>query len=139
MDWSIECSDQIDPGRINLEPYPIFFVVISDSNTTKISWSATTLPWSIIVSWSSEKLFVFNDWTKNYTNAPSNFVKTKNSLFLLKNPNSPLGYGRFSDPCFKVLWEGGVELNILISWGIRNKKVYKVKNFQVRAPHDNFE
>ena len=45
----------------------------------------------------------------------------------------PLGYGRFS--------ERGVELHFLIFFhrGIRNKKVCKVKKFQVLVPHDNFE
>ena len=37
--------------------------------------------------------------------------------------------------------EMGVELNFLIFFhmGILNKKVCKVKNFQVWVPHDNFE
>ena len=37
--------------------------------------------------------------------------------------------------------EMGVELNFLFFFhrGIRNKKVCKVKNFQVWVPHDNFE
>ena len=37
--------------------------------------------------------------------------------------------------------ERGVKLNFMIFFhrGIRNKKVCKVKNFQVWVPHDNFE
>ena len=40
-------------------------------------------------------------------------------------------HGRFSDPYCKVL--------IFFHRGIRNKKVCKVKNFQVWVPQDNFE
>ena len=45
---------------------------------------------------------------------------------------NPLTHGRFSDPYFKVLWEG-VKLNFEIFFhrGIRNKKFCKVKNVQV--------
>ena len=60
---------------------------------------------------------------------------------LLYTYYNPLGYGRFSDPYFKVLWEGGKTkfLDFFCHRGIRNKKVCKVKNFQVWVPHDIFE
>ena len=46
-------------------------------------------------------------------------------------------HGRFSDPYFKVLWEGGKTK--FFHRGILNKKACKVENFQVWVPKDNFE
>ena len=60
-----------------------------------------------------------------------------NFYMIPPNTINPLKHGRFSDPFFKVLWEGGKTkfLDSFFHEGIRNKKVCKVKNFQVWVSH----
>ena len=59
------------------------------------------------------------------------FQETSKNFHMKKLDFNPLTQGRFSDPYFKVLWEGGKTkfLDFFYHRGIRNKKVCKVKNF----------
>ena len=79
--------------------------------------------WTWLLLWHQGAAYRYRDITK---------------IFHILNP---LKHGRFSDLYFKVLWEGVKTkfLDFFFHRGIRNKKVCKVKNFQVWVLHDNFE
>ena len=98
-----------------------------------------SLRWNFFRSLSSTLEFsAFLNGARIYSKNAS-FYQQCSSWFSSVNP---LGYGRFSNPYFKVLWEGGRTKFLVFFFfyrGISNKKACKVKNFQVWEPKDNFE
>ena len=69
-----------------------------------------------------------NDWRRWFMLIPltEGFIQMKTEKYY------PLTHGWFSDPYFKVLWEGVTTfLFYFFHLGIRNKRFCKVKNFQV--------